>query len=236
MPRRTLSLGRRVLADHLAQAAGRPTFTLERTFRLGSLARGRESACLPVRWRTLFLKGLGLILPRWPELRSLYHDGWRPHLVESPQPRIALVVPRFVDAEPVLFFAAFDNPGARDVADLDKQVRHLEDGAIESVPALRTTLRRAAWPAFLRRWFQPVPVPLALAVPEEGDCLPLPVLMPGSCLIRTSWPTIDGRTMVTLHHDPRVLDADAAGRVLTDLEETLLHATLAEVRYLRGAA
>jgi hypothetical protein len=236
MPTRTLSLARRVLADYLHQAGGRPTFTLERTFRLGPLARARASANLPARWRTLFLKALGLILPRWPELRSLYREGWWPHLAESSRCRIALVVPRFVDAEPILFLPGFDNPGARDVGELDKLVRHLEESAVETVPAYRATLRRAAWPAFVRNWLTLSPVPVTLAVPEEGDSLPLPVLVPGSCLIRTSRPTIDGRVTVAVHHDPRVLDGDVAGRVLTDLEETLLHATLAEVRYLRGAA
>jgi hypothetical protein len=234
MPRRSLSLARRVLADHLEQAAGHPTFDLERNFRLGTLARARESVSPPPRWRTLFLKALGLIVPRWPELRSLYRDGWRPYLAEERRTRVAVLLPRFVATEPILFLPNVDNPGAREVRDLDRRLRQLEEGAIETVPAFRRTLRRAAWPAFLRRWFAPLPATLALAVPEEGDSLPLPVLVTGSCLIRTTRPTIDGRVTVTIHHDPRVLDGDVAGRVLTDLEETLLHATLAEVRYLCG--
>jgi hypothetical protein len=236
MPRRSLSLARRVLAVQLEQADGRPTFAVERTFRLAPLARAREAANWPPRWRTLFLKGLGLIVPRWPELRSLYVPGWRPHLAESPRTRIAVVVPRFLDAEPILFLPAFDNPGARSVDELDRAVRRLEEGAVESVPAFRSALRMATWPAFLRRWFFPRPVPCALAVPEEADSLPLPPVVPGSCRIETGRATIDGRVSVTLYHDPRVLDGDIASRVLTDLEETLLHATLAEVRYLRGAA
>ncbi len=151
---RNLSLSpfRQLVVDLVHYCQKVPGATVDRTMNLGSLVAARQ-ACTPrPSWCAIFLKAMGLVAARQPELRRAYMPFPWPHLYEHPTNVANFTIERHFRGEDVVFFVQVRRPECKSLATLDQVIRICKDEPVESVKFFRRAIRlsRVPWP--LRRW------------------------------------------------------------------------------------
>ncbi|MFM8706488.1 MAG: hypothetical protein ACKOHG_22040 [Planctomycetia bacterium] len=258
--RSRFSAARACVSDVARLAQEIPLFPVERTMHLGPLAAARaavarESAAASTRigWAAIFLKAYALVAREMPLLRTWLVRGFpggglrlTPRLATAAERVETLAVNRIEDGEDRLFWGRLAAPDARPLPEIQRFVvdcatrpieemfkRQLE---LEMVPGfLRRTILRWNMNSFSKKRAARIGTFSLSTLAGMGATNRF---HPTICTTSLSYAPLDaeGRCLVTLIADHRVLDGAVVARALARLEEVLCHDLLAELRGLAAVS
>jgi hypothetical protein len=240
----SLSAPRRWVGDLLELSRRVPLVPFERRMNLAELAAARRAA--GVGWCALFVKALGMVSQRRPELRRAFLRWPWPRLYEHGASAAMIAVEREWEGEPGVFFGRIDEPENRALAEIEAELQHLRTAPVESVRDYRRLFRVARLPRPLRRlaWAGahglsgPTRVrrfgTFAVSVTAGAGASALALLAPTTSTLHYGPIAASGDIAVRLTFDHRVLDGAPVARALVELEETLNGEVLREVRAAAG--
>jgi hypothetical protein len=218
-----------------------PLFPVERTMSLAPVAAARNAAADRIGWAAIFLKAYALVARELPPLRTWLarRGGLLPRLVTVPKSVATLAINRHESGRDRLFFIRIKHPETRPLAEL-QQIIHdhatrpvaeifKRQAELELVPG---PLRRA-----ILRWNMQSPSPKRATRLGTFSLSTLAGLgatnrmHPTLCATSLSYAPLeaDGRCVVTLICDHRVLDGATAARALQWLEQALTSDIVAEL-------
>jgi hypothetical protein len=233
--RRSLPESRRLVNDLLRYAARTPLVPVERWFELADLADLRSSMSPKISWPVLFIKAYGLLCGRHAHLRQAYMSWPRPHLYEHPCSVAMLAINRSQDNEDRLFWGRFWAPETCALVELQAELDRYKYEPVES--AFRRQLRFARFPSPLRRIAWSLTLNFGSKRAKRLGTFGISTLAGlgaynrhhPSCLTTSlSYGPIDsnGKSLVTILFDHRVVDGAMIARNLAELE-TILKGTIA---------
>ncbi len=226
-----LTADRALVCDVAHFARSVPLFPVERTFDLATVAARRDASQPRVAWSVLFLKAFALVAADHSALRRAYVPWPWPHFVEWPDSIGMVSVNRQSQGQDRLCWAGFSSPETRRLTELNGHLRWYQSKPLEQAFAkqvefsrLPHSLRRLVW------WWN-----LNVVGPKRAARIGTFSIssLAGQGVINRGHPTVltssltygplddDGRAVVTLLCDHRVLDGVAAAAALTDLEAVL---------------
>lgn len=242
----SLSLPRRFVTDILFFSRNIPFMTMERLMSLAEVYNVRQALDPRPSWGALFLKAFGLVAVRWPQLRQAYLSWPWPHLYEHPGSVAAMTFERDYRGEKGVFVSLLRNPETKSLTELDNWIRSRQQVDLEHCGNFRRILRTSRLPLPLRRllWWLGLRWSGSLRARFWGTfCLTATAALGASAYqVRSPLTTAIHYGLWDRHKnlpfrlvfDHRVLDGANAARILQELEETLNHAILAELRGLTG--
>ncbi|MCX7402461.1 MAG: hypothetical protein NTY87_05050 [Planctomycetia bacterium] len=245
--RSILSNARGCVGD-VAQLAQRiPFFPVDRTMHLGPLAAARAATEVRIGWAALFLKAYALVADEMPVLRTWlvrsFLGGLVPQLANCSESVATLAVNRIEAGEDRLFFARLRRPNACSLVEIQKFISDCQSQPVATCFKRQLELERM--PGFLRRqilyWNMNS---FSRKRASRIGTFSLSTLSglhatnrmhPTICTTSLTYAAIesDGRCLVTLLADHRVLDGMAVARALVRLEEVLTGQLMDEVLFLR---
>ena len=232
---RRLRLSRnRTLVGDVAEFARRmPTFAVDRLASVGELAALRSRTTPRISWTVLFLKAYALVAADCRPLRQAYLCWPWPHLIEHPNSVATVAINRRDEEhdEDRLCWGRFIEPERQSLVELQQALERYQCEPIDEV--FRQQVQQSKLPRLLRRlawWFN-----LNLVVAKRTKRLGTFSMstLAGLGAWNRSHPSIlttsltfgpldeQGRMLLTLICDHRVLDGALAARVLADLEAAL---------------
>jgi hypothetical protein len=234
---KTVPSSRRLVLDLMRISRRMPLYPLERCFELAELARLRQASVPRISWPVVFLKAYGLVADRYSQLRQTYMCWPWPHLYEHPCSVAMVAVNRLEGDQERIFWGRFLQPERQPLIALQQTLDHFKSDPIS--PTFRRQLRLSRAPAPLRRlaWW----MTLNLSGDRRARRLGTfgmstlggqgivnrwhPSCLTGSLSYGPLDP--DGRMLVTVIFDHRVMDGAPLARALAALEKTL-QTTIAE--------
>lgn len=229
--RSRLTAARGSVADVARLAQEVPLFPVERTMRLADVATARAAAAVRIGWAALFLKAYAVVAAETPILRSWLVRGILPRLATAPSSVATLAINRVEDDGDHLFFARLSHPESRSLVDIQQFVTTCSTGPVAEVFGRQLQFERL--PGILRRtilrWninsFSPRRATRigTFSLSTLAGFGAINRFHPTICTTSLSYGPLDhdGRCLVTLIADHRVLDGVAAARALERLEAVL---------------
>ena len=228
-------------------ARGVPLFPVERTMHLAAVAAARDDAAERIGWAAIFVKAYALVAREMPVLRTwlAHRGGLLPRLVTAPTSVATLAVNRHESGRDRLFFIRIKHPETRSLADLQHVIH--EHATKPVADTFKRQLELEMVPGPLRRtilrWNMRSPSPKRATRLGTFSLSTLAGLGATNRMHPTLCPTslsyapleADGRCVVTLICDHRVLDGATAARALHWLEQALAIDIRAELAGLRDA-
>jgi hypothetical protein len=237
----SLSVPRRIIADIMHISANVPAIPLQREFKLGELVKARQASPERTSWAALFIKAYAIVADEFPELRRAFVRLPWPHLYEYHRSAATLVVERQVEGESNVFMMCINDPTVLPLQEIERRIRKAKNGSLDDAKGYRRAMRLAKFPQFLRRvgWWFVFCFPRARAnyfgtfavstVSGLGSDILLP-RCPLTTLLTYGVIGDDGRVVVRMIFDHRVLDAATGARALARLEQTLTDTMVSELR------
>ena len=237
-----LSRARGCVADVARLGRDIPLFPVERTMRLAAVADARAAAAVRIGWAALFTKAYAHVARRMPVLRSWLAGIVRPRLATASESVATLAVNRVEENEDRLFWTRITAPDAQPLVRLQSTIAESLTKPVEEVFSRQLELEGV--PACLRRtilrWNMRSTSPKRATRIGTFSLSTLAGLgatnrfHPTLCTTSLSYAPLeaDGRCLVTLIADHRVLDGAVAARALDWLEQTLAAEIVAELRTL----
>lgn len=226
-----LSRSRALVGDIATLACGIPLFPVERAIGLEAVAAARAAHQPRIGWAAVFTKAYALAARELPMLRTWLAGGLRPRLVTAAESVATLAVNRVVDGEERLFWGRLAAPDALPLVEIQRFIDGCRDRPIAEVFARQLQLERTPGPLrrAILRWNA------RSASGKRATRLGTFSLstLAGSGALNRFHPTLcttsltygpleaDGRCLVTLIADHRVLDGAIAARALEWLEQAL---------------
>lgn len=241
-----LSAARRCVADVARLGRELPLFPVERTMHLAPLAEARAKAAVRLGWATLFTKAYALVAREMPVLRSWLAGRVRLRLATADTSVATLAVNRTDEGVDRLLWTRITAPEALPLVGIQ---RIIDDSLSKPVDeAFPRQLELEGLPGGLRRTI--LRWNMRSASPKRATRIgtfSLSTLAglgatnrfhPTLCTTSLSYAPLeaDGRCLVTLIADHRVLDGAAVARALERLEQTLTGAIVAELGSVRPDA
>jgi hypothetical protein len=232
------------VGDIATLALGIPLFPVERVMRLGSVAEAREAAAERIGWAAVFLRAYALVAQEMPILRTWIGGRLMKSLVTAPGSTATLAINRAEpgdDGRPAdrLFFARLRHPEAESLSSIESFVRHHATAPVAEVfkrqleleltpgPLRRVILRWNMRSRSAKRAARLGTFSLSTLAGFGATNRGHPTLCTSSLSYAPLEP--DGRCLVTLICDHRVLDGATAARALARLEELLGGSMVAEL-------
>ncbi len=227
----SLSPPRRWVGDLLELGQRVPLVPFERRMNLGALGDARRAA--GVGWCALFVKAMGMVAQRRPELRRAFLRWPWARLYEHGASAAMIAVEREWEGEPAVFFGRIAEPENRPLAEIEAELRHLKISPVESIREYRRLFRVARLPRPLRRlawrwahdWCGPRHVryfgTFGVSVTAAEGASALALVSPTTTTLHYGVMTLNGDIDVRLTFDHRVIDGAPIARALAELEETL---------------
>jgi len=235
-----LTSARGCVGDIAMLARSVPLFPVERTMQLAGVAEARAAAPVRVGWATLFLKAYALVAAETPALRSWYVGGLRPRIATSSESVAVLAVNRTDEGGDRLWFPRVLTPESRSLEAIQQFVDRCGRDPVEEVFKRQLELEMLPGPLrrFILRWHMRS---LSPKRPGRIGTFSLSTLAghqainrfhPTLCTTSLSYGPLekDGRCLVTVIADHRVLDGSAVARALARLEELLTGDVLDQLR------
>ncbi|MFO0942152.1 MAG: hypothetical protein U0930_15550 [Pirellulales bacterium] len=241
---RSIGQDRAIVLDVVRYASTVPSFPVERWVDVGHLAELRQLSPRRVSWTALFVRAYGLASREHSVLRQIFVAWPWARIYQSPTCVISLAVNRSQpDGSERLFFGRIHSPDQRGLGEIQADI----DGFQKDDPrvAFRSQWRGAKMPSLIRRlawwWRMDIDYPNRPRRSGTGSISALagqgvtnrlhPCIMTSSL----SFGPVeqDGRILVTLQCDHRVIDGAAAARALNSLCGFLTGQIAGEVE-LRG--
>lgn len=228
---RRIPRSRRLTSDVLHFHQQVPSTPHIRRMSLGPLVAARNSAAIRIGWPVLFIKAVGLVCQKFPELRQSWLKAPWPHIYQHSISIGMLAVERWHEDQPWLFWTRFQFPEARTLDDLQERLRLGQTEPVES--KFRRQLQLCLFPAFIRRmlWWWSLNVSgrsrerragtfFVTTLGSRGAQIPHPPSMQTVCL---SYGPFDetGCCDVVLSYDHRLMDGSLVAAALEELEYTL---------------
>jgi hypothetical protein len=227
------------VADIARLAQRVPLFPVERPLALAEVAAARAASPLRVGWAALFVKAYALVAAEMPVLRTWLVRGIVPRLATAPTSVATLAVNRTEAGEDRLFFARLPTPESRSLVDIQRFITECGTKPIEEVFHRQLQFERLPGPLrrTILRWnmnsFSPKRATRigTFSLSTLAGFGAINRFHPTLCTTSLSYAPLeaDGRGLVTLICDHRVLDGAAAARALARLEEVLRHDLVAEL-------
>lgn len=234
------------IADVALVARELPLFPVDRVLRLSAVAEARAAAAIRIGWAAVFLKAYGLVAREMPALRSWFVRGLFPRLATSSASVATLAVNRVEGDDERLCFGRLKHPDALPVAEIQAFVAACSARPVEEMFKRQLELEMMPGPIrrTILRWNVNSTSPKR---PSRIGTFSLSTLAgrqafnrfhPTLCTTSLAYGPLeaDGRCLVTLIADHRVLDGAAVARALERLEETLGSTVTAELKALRDPA
>jgi hypothetical protein len=233
------------VTDLVALSARHAYFPLEQVFDLAEVAALRATSRPRISWTVLFMKAYATLATSVPQLRQAYCRWPWPRFCESADNVAMVAINRAYRGEERLCWARFARPEAESLVALQEALDRFQREPVEQV--FRRQVRFSKCPALLRRlaWW------LNLNFARNKRAKRLGTFSMSSLagqqtlnrfhptLLTTSltWGPLDenGRALVTLICDHRVLDGALGARALTALHGELRGAIADELRTLQPA-
>ncbi|MCA9116721.1 MAG: hypothetical protein KDA79_16685 [Planctomycetaceae bacterium] len=222
---------RRLTTDVLHFHQQVPSTPHVRRMSLGPLVAARNAAAIRIGWPVLFIKAVGLVCEKFPELRQSWLKAPWPHIYQHSLSIGMLAVERWHEDQPWLFWTRFQFPESRTLDDLQERLRLGQTEPVES--KFRRQLQLCLFPSFIRRmlWWWSLNVSgrsrerragtfFVTTLGSRGAQIPHPPSMQTVCL---SYGPFDeaGCCDVVLSYDHRLMDGSLVAAALEDLEHTL---------------
>jgi hypothetical protein len=237
-----LSGARGCVGDVARLGRGIPLFPVDRTMRLAAVADARHSAASRIGWAALFTKAYARVAREMPELRTWVAGVVRPRLATADTSVATLAISRVEDGVDRLCWARIAAPDALPLAALQ---RTIDDACTKPVAeAFPRQLELERTPGPLRRailrWNMRSASPKRTTRIGTFSLSTLAGLgatnrfHPTLCTTSLSYAPLeaDGRCVVTVIADHRVLDGAAVARALHWLEQALVVDIVAELASL----
>jgi len=241
---RRISCNRALVTDLVALCARNAYFPLEQAFDLQELASLRATASPRISWTVLFMKAYAAVAASVPQLRSAYCRWPWPRLCESADNVAMVAINREFGGEDRLCWGRFVQPETESLVALQRSLDSFQREPVEQV--FRRQVRFSRCPTPLRRfvWW------LNLNFARKRRARRLGTFSMSSLagqqtfnryhptLLTTSltWGPLDdqGRVLVALICDHRVLDGAVGARALTALERVLRGSIADELRSMQA--
>jgi hypothetical protein len=240
-----LPAGRGCVNDIAVLALGIPLFPVDRLMRLDAVAEARNAAAVRIGWAAIFLKGYALVARETPALRSWLAGRLRPRLATSGESVAALAINRGDGGDDRLFFARLARPDAVPLPLLQHSIDRFVTRPVEDV--FKRQLELEGVPGWLRRtilrWNMRSTSPKratrigTFSLSTLAGFAATNRFHPTICTTSLSYGPLegDGRCLVTVIADHRVLDGAAVAKALARLEDILTTELVAELRTARPA-
>lgn len=226
-----LTSDRALVCDVCYFARRMPLFPVERTFELAEVAARRAAIHPRISWSALFLKAFALVAADHPPLRRAYVAWPWPHFVEWPESIGMVSVNRAGHGQDRLCWAGFHAPETRRLSELNGHLRWYQTKPVAE--AFSKQVEFSNLPLVVRRlvWWWNLNVVGARRAARLGTFSISSLAGQGA--INRGHPTVltssltygpldaEGRSVVTLLCDHRVLDGVQAAAALNDLEAVL---------------
>jgi hypothetical protein len=239
-----ISINRRLVLDGLKFARRVPLYPIEKLFDLAEVAQLRKSANQRISWATIFVKAYALTAQRHRPLRQAYIPWPWPHLIEESHSTAMVVVNRQYLGEDRICWGKMWMPEKRPLPHLQQALDAYQSEPVDSVFRRQVLLSR--FPTPLRRllyWWN-----LNFAGSRRAKRLGTFTMstLAGEGVVNRMHQTFlttsltygplneNGRSLVTLLCDHRVVDGIVAARALTDLEAALHGPIAAELKTMQS--
>jgi hypothetical protein len=241
-----LSSPRRWVGDLLALSERVPLVPFERRMNLSRLAAARQAA--GVSWCAVFVKAMGMVSQRRPELRRSFLAWPWPRFYECSASAAMVAIERDWRGEPAVFFGQVAEPENLTLAEVEAALRLLKTAPVESIRHYRRLLRVTRLPRPLRRlaWryahgvLGPTRVKyfgtFGVSVTAGAGASALALVSPATTTLHYGVMERNGDIDVRLTFDHRVLDGAPVARALAELEQTLDGEIRRELLPFDGAA
>jgi hypothetical protein len=222
---------RACVADIAVVARDLPLFPVDRWLHMGSVAEARSAAPFRIGWAAIFLKAYGIVAAEMPLLRTWVVRGLRPRLATAAESVATLAVNRREGDADRLCFGRLHRP---DAAPLTVIQRFVDDCQTREVADMfKRQLQLEMLPGWLRRtvlrWNLHSSSPKR---PSRLGTFSLSTLAgfqafnrfhPTLCTTSLAYGPLepDGRCLVTIIADHRVLDGATVAAALVRLEQVL---------------
>jgi hypothetical protein len=239
-----ISINRRLVLDGLYFAKRVPLFPIEKTVELGEVARLRKAADTRISWAAVFVKAYALAAAKQRPLRQMYIRWPWPHLAEQPASTAMVVVNRQYRGEDRICWGKLTTPENRSLLNLQRALDAYQTEPVGEVFRRQVLLSRMPTP--LRRliyWWN-----INLSGSKRARRLGTFTMstLAGEGVMNRMHQTFlttsltygpldeNGRALVTLLSDHRVVDGIVAARALADLEAALQGPILAELKTMQA--
>jgi len=230
------------VADVALLARGIPLFPVDRWCHLAELAAARSSCSYRIGWAAIFLKAYGKVVRQTPALRSWFLPGLRPRLATTNQNVATVAVNRSEDGSERLCWGRLDRPEELPLLAIQQFIDDCGHKPIEDM--FKRQLELEMLPGWLRRlvlrWNHRSRSTKRAARLGTYSLSTLAGLggsnrfHPTLCTTSLSYQPLepDGRCLVTLIADHRVVDGALVARSLAQLETILQHDLVSELHSL----
>lgn len=242
---RSIGQDRAIVLDVVRYAAKVPSFPVERFVQVQELAQLRQQSKARISWTALFVRAYALASREHAVLRQIFVAWPWARVYQSPTCVISLAVNRTEpDGSERLYFGRIHSPDQRGLEAIQSDI----DGFQNDDPkaAFRTQWRGAKMPSLIRRlaWWWRMEVDYRNRPRRSGTGSISALAGQGvtnrlhPCIMTSSFSfgplEQDGRILVTLQCDHRVIDGAAAARALNSLCDYLTCQVADELCDLRG--
>jgi hypothetical protein len=228
-----LSLPRRLVCDLVHFAHKVPTVPVQRLINVSALDTARAQLDPRPSWCMLFTKALALVSAEFPEFRRAYLSFPWARLYEHHESIASVAMEREYHGEQGVFFAHFNFPERRSLADLEAELRRLKATPVDEIPDFRICLFMSRLPFYVRRfawwyvthfrgyrkatWLGTFGVSVYSSLGAES----LHPLSPVTTTMNYGVIGENGDVQVRLIYDHRVMDGATVARALGRLDQIL---------------
>ncbi len=238
-----ISAHRALVLDGLALAPRGVLYPLEQTFDLAEVAVLRANCARRVSWSVLFLKAYSIVASRVPELRQEFRRWPTARLFQQSENVAMLVVNRRFENEDRICWARFERSEEQSLGDLQTALDEYQNHPVEQI--FKKQVRLSRMPTVVRRllWW----CNLNLAGVKRAKRMGTFTIssLAGQATVNRFHQTLlttslsygpldeQGRALVSLICDHRVLDGAVAARALTQLQSVMQDEIAAELHTLQ---
>src|SRR5439155_2324228 len=148
---RKISLPRRLVADLMHASIRIPFVSLHRPLNIRPLLEARALAAQPPGWAAIFVKAFSLVARDEPVLRTLYAKWPWPSFYELPRSVAMVAIARVEEGEDCVLPHKLLTADTSALTEIDAQIRHAKQAALEQVPSFRKMLSLTRLPLPFRR-------------------------------------------------------------------------------------
>jgi hypothetical protein len=236
---------RSIVLDVIHCARKVPSFPVERRFSLEGLDELRRDVDPRISWSALFSRAYGLASREHSLLRQMYIAWPWARIYQSPECVISIAVNRQMPTGERLFFGRLRDPDRRSLAEIQGELNRFQTG--DPAKIFRSQWRGARMPVWVRRlaWWWRMDVDYRQRARRVGTASMSVLAGQGvtnrlhPCMMTSSLSygpmEDDGRCLVTLQCDHRVIDGAAAARALNSIGELLQNQVKDELVRMRSA-